>query len=151
MGYDVQHLGLCLSYANTGFLTAAGLAAAGSDWMVLKVHHPVQVKRLSCFISTAITAGTTAPQVTLYSRPTSGSTAGQVSLGVLTIPTGTAVGSVVYKELESVRVAAGYDLAFVVSRTAGDAGTPGGAGYMGAVILPDPDAPANQSKMIASA
>lgn len=151
MSYDLQSFHLSLSHSSTSHLTAAGLAAAGSDWSVIKVHYPVAIQRFSCFISAGVTAGTTAPQVTLYSRPTSGSTAGQVSLGVLTIPSGSTTGQVIYKDLDSVIVNAGSDLAMVVSRQAGDAGTAAGSGYMGVVVAVSPDVPASQSKMVASA
>lgn len=151
MSYDMQMLGHCLSWGSNAYLTAANLAATAADWAVLKVQHPVQLKRISIFITTAVTAGQTAPQVTVWSRPTSATTANQVSLGVLTIPTAAAVGGVYYKELESVRIPAGYDLALQVSRQAADAGTAAGAGFIGFLALADQEVPANQSKMVASA
>lgn len=150
MAYDnVQ--GHLISWSGTGLFTAANLAATAADWAVAKVHHPIQVKRISFFVTTAVTAGTTAPKVTVYSRPTSASASGQATLGVLTIPNGAAVGAVYYKDLESVRVQPGYDLAFVVSLQATDGGTAAGAGFAVARVLEDHEVPANLSKMIASA
>lgn len=151
MSYDAQMLGLCLSRSSAAWDTAANLAAAAADWAIVKVHHPVQIKRISFFVTTLVSSSLTAAKVSLFSRPTSGSASGQVTLGVLTIPTGSAVGSVIYKDLESVRVNAGYDLAFGVTLQATDAGTAAGAGFAGMIVLADPDVPANQSKMVASA
>lgn len=152
MAYNERmNIGLALSWGSNAYLTAANLAATAADWAVIKVQHPVQVRRISIFITTAVTAGLIVPTVTVYRRPTTASTSGQVLLGTLTIPNGTAAGSVVYKELESVRINAGEDLAFKVNVQATDGGTAAGAGFIGAIIEQDPEVPANQSKMIASA
>jgi len=131
--------------------TAANLAATAADWVVFNVQHPIMIKRISMFIKTACTFGNTAPVVSVYSRPTTASSAGQVTIGTLTIPNGTAAGKVVYKELNSVRVHAGYDLALAVTTKGGDAGTAQGDGFIGFMYEMDPEVPADQTKMIASA
>lgn len=152
MSYNERmYLGSALMWRTNAFLTGANLAATAADWAEIHCHHPVQVRRISFGVTTAVTAGTTAPTVTVYRRPTAGSNSGQVLLGTLTIPNGTAAGSVVYKELESVRVKAGEGLAFRVNVQATDGGTAAGIGFAGALIELDPEAPANQSLMIASA
>jgi hypothetical protein len=152
MAYNERlHVGSALMWRSNAFLTAANLAATAADWAEIHCHHPVQVRRISFGITTAVTAGTTAPQVTVYRRPTAGSNSGQVLLGTLIIPNGTAAGSIVYKELESVRVKAGEGLAFRVNVQAVDGGTAAGLGFAGALVEMDPEYPGNQSLMIASA
>lgn len=150
MSYDLASGGM-FNFTSTANGTAANLAATAADWAVMNVHFPIQVKRISFFVKTAVTASTTAPKVTLFSRPTTASASGQVTLGVLTIPSGTAAGAVIYKDLESVRVKPGYDLCFAVSLQATDSGTAAGAGFALARILEDPDVPGNMSLMTASA
>ena len=151
MSYDRLALDRCLNVASGTITTAANLAATAADWVVFNVQHPIVIKRISMFIKTAVTAGNTAPIVSVYSRPTTASSAGQVTIGTLTIPNGTAAGKVVYKELNSVRVHAGYDLCLAVTTKAGDSGTAAGDGFIGFMYEMDPEVPADQTKMIASA
>lgn len=152
MAYNERmHVGLALAWGSNAYLTAANLAATAADWATIKVMHPIQVRRISFNVTTAVTAGTIVPTVTVHSGPTQGSASGRVLLGTLTIPNGTAAGKVVYKELESVRVPAGYDLVFRVNVQATDGGTAAGAGFAGALIELDPEIPGNQTNMIASA
>jgi hypothetical protein len=151
MSYDRLALDKCLHLGSGTITTAANLAATAADWIVYNVQAPIVIRRISIFISTAVTAGNTAPIVSVYSRPTTASSAGQVTIGTLTVPNGTAAGKVVYKELSSVRVQAGYDLALAVTTKAGDAGTAAGAGFVGFMYEYDPEVPADQTKMIASA
>jgi len=152
MSYNERlHLAGQLMWRSNAFLTGANLAATAADWAEIHCHHPVQVRRITFGVTTAVTAGTTAPTVTVYRRPTAGSNSGQVLLGTLTIPNGTAAGSVVYKELESVRIKAGEGLAFRVNVQAVDGGTAAGIGFPGALVEMDPEVPGNQSLMIASA
>lgn len=152
MAYNERmHVGLALMWRSNAFLTGANLAATAADWAEIHCHHPIQVRRISFGVTTAVTAGTTAPTVTVYRRPTAGSSSGQVLLGTLTIPNAQAAGTVVYKELESVRVKAGEGLAFRVNVQAVDGGTAAGVGFPGALVELDPEVPANQSNMTASA
>lgn len=151
MSYDKLALERALTLGSGTITTAANLAATAADWVVFNVGHPILLRRIQMFIKTAVTAGNTAPIVTVYSRPTTASSSGQVSLGAITIPNGTAAGSVIYKELDSVRVSAGYDLCLSVTTKAGDSGTAAGDGFIQFVYEADPEAPANQTKMTASA
>lgn len=151
MSYDAQILSSQLMWRSNAFLTGANLAATAADWAEIHCHHPVMVKRITFGVTTAVTAGLVVPTVTVYRRPTAGSNSSQVLLGTLTIANGTAAGSVVYKELESVRIKAGEGLAFRVNVQATDGGTAAGIGFPGAIILADPEAPLNQALMIASA
>ena len=150
MSYDMHALGAQLMWRNNAYLTGANLAATAADWAELHCHIPVQVKRITFGVKTAVTAGNVAPTVTVYQRPTSGSNSSQVLLGTLTIPNGTAAGSIVYKDLESVRIKAGQGLAFRVNTQATDNGTAAGVGFPGALILLDPEYPVNQALMVAS-
>lgn len=145
-----MHIGLALQWRTNAFLTGANLAATAADWAEIHCHHPIQVRRITFGVTTQVTAGTTAPTVTVYRRPTAGSSSGQVLLGTLTIANGTVAGSIVYKELESVRVKAGEGLAFRVNVQAVDGGTAAGVGFAGAIVEQDPEYPGNQSLMVAS-
>jgi hypothetical protein len=88
--------------------------------------------------------------VTVRARPVVGSAAGQVTLGTLSIPGGTAAGKVVYKDLNQQAIQPGGSLVFEVT-TAAAGGGAAGAGLCGFIAQEDPEYPVNESSMIASA
>jgi hypothetical protein len=151
MSYDRLQLDRCLHLNSGTITTAANLAATAADWVVYGVQHPIVIRRISIFMTLACSASTTAPVVTVYSRPTTASSAGQVTIGTLTIPNATAAGKVVYKELNSVRVNAGNDLCLAVTTQGGGSGTAAGTGFIGLMYEMAPEVPADQPNMIASA
>lgn len=82
------------------------------------------VRRIMFHVTTAPT--TTAPVIVLYKRSARGVTAGQIELGRITIPVGTAANKVVYKEIDSIPVVPGQELALeVVTASAAGAGIAG--------------------------
>lgn len=106
------------------------------------------VKRLMFSVTNEDVAGTTtAPTVVFRKQPTPNSTASMVAVGTLTVPTGTAIGKVVYKEVD-VAFAVGDNLQ--ISWTVG-VGAPTGQGVASLEAYLDPEAPGNNSDMIASA
>ena len=120
-------------------LTAYSASAAAADYASWAVMEQVQLTRIMLFVTTAIVGTTTAPVVAFYARPTPGSSSGQILLGKLTLPSGTAAGVVVYKEIESVKIPPGYDLAVVGDTQAvGSAAGAGFAGFKGFVNAEDP-------------
>ncbi len=136
--------------SSNAFLSACNLAAATGDYGLLYQNEQVVVTRLMFIVTAAIVGETIAPVVTFYARPTIGSTASQVTLGTLTIPDLTAAGKVVYKNIESAKIPAGYTLA-VAHTQCTSSGTAAGAGFVmvkGFVAVEDPR---NNSLMILSA
>lgn len=125
--------------------TAQSLASTG-DILVYNFGETIVVTRIMVLISTTVSSSSSVV-VNVYQRPTYGSTSGQVLIGTLTIPTGTAAGSIMYKNIESVKVPQGSQLAFNVGTAASSAG----AGFCMFKSFMASEDPRNVSAMIASA
>lgn len=151
MAYVQEQLGLALLRKSNAHDTAENLAAAGAVYGGYLVTSQVKVKRLAFYVSTAIVAGTTAPVVEFNRRPTYNSSSGEVLLGQLTIPTGTAAGKVVFKDIDPVVLNPGEELSYEHVTQAADSGTAAGAGFYAVELILDPEVDANQSNMIESA
>lgn len=135
---------------STGAATALNLAAVVGNYVAYAVHSPIALNRLSFIVSTATTSGSVAGQVAFKRYPTFGSSAGSVAIGTLTIPNAAAVGQVYYKDIKYVQLNAGEQLQVLINVQAVDAGSAVGAGFIGFLYDPAPDAIANQTNMIAS-
>lgn len=109
----------------------------------------ISVKQIAFVISTA-TVSTGNIVVTVKRRPTVGSTSGEVTIGTLTIPTAIAAGKMYYKNVTPVVVAQGEEVVFEVTTAAAGMGA-AGAGYSSLGVEHDPEQPANNSDMVASA
>lgn len=97
----------------------------------------------------AVVGTTTAPTVVFTKRPTPNSATAESVVATLTIPDGTAVGSVIYSELSSpVNFQVGDVME--ISHTVG-VGAPAGQGIAAFVCAHDPEVPANNTDMTASA
>jgi len=95
------------------------------DLIVYNIGEAIELSRIAVLVTTAtVSSGNIV--VTVYQRPTYGSTSGQVTIGTLTIPTATTAGSIYYKPVESVRLLPGQQLAFNCS-TAAAGGSNAGA------------------------
>lgn len=140
-----------MSWGSNAYLTAEDLTGSNADWVVIKVHAPIIIRRISFFVSQLVVADLTSAQVAFYSRPTSGGTGNQVTLGTLIIPDATALGKVVYKDIAPVRILPGYDIGFAQTVAAASSGTANGKGFYGFVAEMDPEYKANLSNMVASA
>lgn len=131
--------------------TAINLAAAAASYAGYGVMYPICLRRLYFMVTTQVTAGLTAPIVNFQYHPTYASATGAVTLGTLSIPNGTTVGSVVYKDIsDSTRLIAGSELSLYGQVAAVDSGTAAGAGWFGMIWELDPDADANSSNLIKS-
>lgn len=109
-----------------------------------------KVKRLMFLEETLVVATSTAPVVEFNRRPTVGSSSGEVLLGTLTIPDATAIGTVIYKDIEPVVFNPGEELSFEhVTQAAG--GSIAGDGYYAVECEDYPEQPGNETKMTASA
>lgn len=105
---------------------------------------PVEIVRIAAAIVTSPTV--TATVITVYRRSGPNVTAGQVTLGTITLPVATAIGNVVYKDLNQQRLAVGECLAFAVTTTSS-----AGTAVCGFLAQEDPEYKLNESKMVASA
>lgn len=113
------------------------------------VQEEMQVLRLMASVGVA-TVSTGNITVVFYRRPTIASASGQVTLGTLLIPGGTAVGKTVYKDIAPVTVFPGEQIAYEVT-VAAAGGSAAGKAYLNVGLADNPDAAANQSNMLASA
>lgn len=107
---------------------------------------PAIVRRLWATITAAV--ATAACVVTFTYRPTPGSATGQVTLGTLTLPNGTAAGKFVYKTLSTAtKIMPGGELVLSFSGGSGA----GGLAAVGVTTDPSWDSDSNNTNAIASA
>lgn len=129
--------------ANVASGSPSSLTSA-ADISSVAIMEPLQVRRLMIYVTTAPTV--TAAVVTFYKRTAVGVTAGQVSIGTITIPVATAAGSVMYKNVDSVALVQGQCLAAAVTTTA-----TAGAGLVGIGAYQEAEDPQNVAACILSA
>ena len=139
-----------LSRASGAWDTALNLAASAALYAGYGVHQPIALNRISFLVTTLVTAGSVAGQVGFVQYPTYASTTNSVSLGVLTIPNATAVGTVVYKDISYVQLNAGNELAVWIKTQAVDSGNATGAGFPGFTFEPAPDSVGDQTNLLLS-
>jgi hypothetical protein len=109
-----------------------------------------KVKRLLFVLETAVVGTSTAPVVEFNRRPTIASSSGEVALGTLTIPNGTALGKVVFKDIDPVTFKPGEELSFeLLTQAVG--GTVAGDGYYAVECDDFPEEDPNLSNMLESA
>lgn len=107
------------------------------------------VKQLQFILTLEAASGTSvAPTVVYKKYLIPGSSSGAVTLGTLTVPTGTAIGKTVYKNITPVKMVVGQSIQ--ITWTVGT-GTPTGMGEAELVAEADEEVPGNNSSMIASA
>lgn len=124
------------------------IGAASADAGELSCIRPCRIKQLQFHVTDeAVVGTTTAPTVVFTKRGTPNSSSGEAVVGTLVVPTGTAVGKVLYKDVD-----VAFDIGDVVeiSHTVGT-GDPAGQGIASAICEDAPEVPANMSDMIASA
>ena len=148
--YSEETLSLAIAPSSNAYLTALSLVGGTGDYAKWYVGDQVIVERLMLMVTTTTLTGTAAPVVTFYARPTFGSTSGQITLGTLTIPTATAAGSIVYKNIESVKLPMGYTLVANLTTAGTDGGSAAGAGLVMFKMFQATEEPKNISLMIAS-
>lgn len=110
-----------------------------------------KINRIMAFVTTALVADTATPVITVRKRPTPGSATGQTTVGTITVPDLTAIGKVLYKDVNPVEIDPGQELCFDVTTAATSAGSVAGASYMDFEGQDDPETPANEANMIKSA
>src|SRR3990167_5134372 len=116
-------------------LCAIDVGASSADhgeWVCIK---PCKVLRCQVAVTLEAISGTSvAPTVLFKKRPTPGSATDESTLATLTLPTGTAIGKTVYKEITPVEFAVGQSLE--LSHTIGT-GTP--TGMVNADVVAEPN------------
>ena len=133
----------------SGVLAADDLTAAAVHGEYLCVKKSV-VKSLKVLISTAVVS-TGAVVIAFKKRSAPGVSAAEVTMGSVSVPAGTALGKVVYKDLSSLyEFEPGMALAIEITTAAAGGGAAGGAVY-GFEFEDAPEQPANISSMIESA
>lgn len=127
-----------------------GAAAVHGEWFVLQ---SCEIKRLMFVVTEAVVADTTNPEVRFSKRITPGSDTGAVVLGSLIIPHGTAVGKVLYKDIDPVLLSPGdtIKLENTVRTVDAGSGTETGQGYYGFALDLSPEYVGNESDMVESA
>lgn len=137
------------AHNDTRPLCAMDIGAASGTHGEFICTRPCVVSKLMFALSIEAASGTTtAPTVVFGKRVTPGSDTGLVAMGTLTIPSGTALGKTVYKNITPVKFSVG-DL-IKLTWTIG-VGTPTGIGDADVLAAEDPEQPGNNSDMIASA
>ena len=145
MAYTQPFMAGALIPKSTAVFTAEDLSAAVAVYGGFLITKQCKIKRIGFYVTTVISA-TTNPAVEFNRRPTYNSSSGEILLGTLTIPTTTAVGTVVYKDIDPVVLFPGDELS--LEHTVQASAT--GAGFYVFEVCDDPEVPANQTKMLAS-
>ena len=144
-----------LQATSTGSTTPLNLAATAAIYVGYAITTPIALNRVSFLVTTLVTAGSVAGQVSFVRYPTYGSTTNSVAIGTLTIPNAATVGQVYYKDVysstSSLTLNAGEELAIWIARQAVDSGNATGAGYVGLTFEPSPDSVGDQKNMVLSA
>lgn len=147
---DKMGLGMLIRKSNAHD-TAEVLSAAAAVYGGYLVSKPCSISEFKFYVTAAIVAGTTAPQVVVKRRPTYNSSSGEILLATLIIPSGTAAGKVVSKRFAPVQLNVGDELSFEQTIQAADSGTAAGSGFYDVVLEQDFEVDGVESNLIASA
>lgn len=130
-------------------LAAIDIGASSGDHGDFVCMRPCTVKQLLFAVTLENVSGTvTPPTVVFTKRVTPGTSSGGSAMGTLTIPSGTAIGKVVYKKITPVDFAIGdcVHIAWTIG-----SGTPTGQGNADVFAEYSPEIAGNNSDMIESA
>jgi len=125
------------------------IGASSADHGELVCVKPCRIVQLQFTLTSEVAGGTSvAPRVVFTKRPTPLSATSEAVVGTVIVPDATAVGKTVYLAIEPVNFAVGdsMELSHVIGT-----GTPTGQGVYSYICEDDPEMPANNSDMIASA
>lgn len=136
MGYPQEIMVGAITRNSNAHDTAEVLTAAAATYGSYNVHAPIQVKRLSFCISTAISDLTAS--VVRLTKVSQANVTTSLS-GNMTIANGLAAGKVVYKDFTPAKIGVGEKLQLEHATQGGLGGTPAGAGFYGfiAELLPE--------------
>lgn len=140
---------LLLASSDGGVMKAIDIGAASGDHGEYLCVKPCAVERLMFTVTQEAVSGTVTPPTVIFTkRPTPLSATDESVIGTLIIPSGTAIGKVVYLDIDPVFFQEGDSIE--ISWTVGS-GTPTGQGLAAFICNEDPNTPANNSDMIESA
>lgn len=147
LGHFVPYLNL--ASGDGGVMKEIDIGAASGDHGEYLCAKACAIKQLKFHVvGEAVSGTTTAPTVVFKKRPTPNSATGASTIATLIIPSGTAIGKVVYKDIEPFKMQPGDSLH--ISWTIG-VGTPTGMGSVDVIAEESPEVPGNISDMIESA
>lgn len=156
MAYEKS--GSWFNYFSPDDFTAVGgvldIGAASADAGEAVCVKPCTIKRVMFVVTDEAVVGTsTAPTVVFTKRPTPNSSTSEAVVATLTIPDGTAVGAVIYADVDTSAAAAQFDVgdSLELSHTVGVGGSVAGQGIPAAICFDRNEDPANNSDMTASA
>lgn len=135
----------------TGVLGAETVSAAVAVHGEYLIGRRCTIKRIRFHVTTEIANDTIAAQVAFKKRPTPGSSTSSTTIGTLTLADATAVGKVVYKDVEPVVLNVGDSLCLEHTVQGTDGTLAAGAGYYSFELSDSPEALANESDLVASA
>ncbi len=150
MGYTQRLSGGIVPTTTVATLTALSLTAAATTYGRWICTRSLMVKQLLFYVSAGVTTGTVAI-INIKKHLAVGVSAGQVTVGSLSVPNSATVGQVIYKNLTPTQFNAGDEICIDVQRAGTDGGTAAGAGFVDFVFDLEPEDPANITDMTASA
>lgn len=137
-----------LATTDSGVLQEVDIGAASADHGEYVCFKACKVVRLAFALTGELAGGTTtAPTVVFTKRPTPLSATGETAVGTLTVPEATAVGKVVFKDIDGVSFNVGDSLE--IAHTIG-VGTPTGQGHAYFECNHKPEDALNVADMVAS-
>lgn len=146
----LDHLPLHSGMADAGFGAAIDLDGTPADKFTFTVLAPMVVIGLNAVVTEAVANTSVQAQISLDYRPNYGSDTGREELCVISFPTGTAVGKVMWKRFAPRVLKPGTQLV-VKHKTQGTGGTTSGACQPAVLWDAAPEMPGNCTQMIASA
>ena len=123
-------------------------AAVHGGYVVMK---RCKIKRLMFALETLVVADTTLAVLEFNRRPTIASGSGEIVIGTLTIPDATAIGKVLFKDIDPVTLEVGDELSLELITQAADAGTVAGDGFYGFILEDDSEHAVEEDNMVKSA
>jgi hypothetical protein len=143
MSYNHQNIDYWLTAPGT-----AGLLSAVVDPIAAVVpyrmgYQPVMTVAIYGLVTVATTV--TVATVQFKFRPTMGSATGEIVIGTLNFPIGTAINTMVYKTVDNVKCLPGGEIVASVTVAA-----TAGAAHLGVLVSPNWDSPGNNLKMLRS-
>ena len=147
MGYPQEVLAQTVIVPSANFQTALSLTQAAAAYGTMFVTYPMQIQRLSVYLSAA-TSDLTNSVVSLV-KVTVGSVT--TAITTVTVPNSTAVGKVVKADCSPVKVGIGDKLLFALKTQGGLGGTPAGAAFLGFLAAMQPEVTGNETNSITSA
>jgi hypothetical protein len=131
-----------------GVETTSAAAAVHGEYVCVR---SCDIRRLMFAVSLLVASDTQNAVVEFNKRTAIGVSAGEVALGTLEIPDGSAVGSVIYKDINPVDFEPGQVLSLELITQATDGAAAAGAGYYAYESMDKADEATNESNMVASA